>query len=119
MTTFALPQLQRAVGADATHPLGTQFGDEERTLTAANLPAHDHQLLGGGVTELTGGGQPFNNDQPSLAVNYLIAVSGIFPSRDGESPGFDTDLPILGQVVEFAGTLHGADGLLRTANSCR
>jgi microcystin-dependent protein len=46
----------------------------------------------------------FNNDQPSLAVNFLIATSGIVPSRDGAGPGFATNLPILGQIVEFAGS---------------
>ena len=30
---------------------------------------------------LTGGNQPINNMQPSLGVNYLIALQGIFPSR--------------------------------------
>lgn len=29
----------------------------------------------------TGGGQPHNNVQPSLVVNYMIATAGIFPSR--------------------------------------
>ncbi|MCR9015318.1 phage tail protein [Aquiflexum gelatinilyticum] len=29
----------------------------------------------------TGGGQPFNNMPPYLAVNYIIALQGIFPSR--------------------------------------
>lgn len=30
----------------------------------------------------TGGNQPINNLQPFLAVNYIIALVGIFPSRD-------------------------------------
>jgi microcystin-dependent protein len=30
---------------------------------------------------LTGGGQPHENRQPYLAVNYIIALQGIFPSR--------------------------------------
>jgi microcystin-dependent protein len=34
-------------------------------------------------TENTGGGQPFDNRQPSLALNYIIALQGQFPSRDG------------------------------------
>jgi microcystin-dependent protein len=28
----------------------------------------------------TGGGQPHNNMQPYLAINYIIALVGIFPS---------------------------------------
>jgi microcystin-dependent protein len=30
----------------------------------------------------TGGGQAHENRQPSLAVNFIIAVQGIFPSRN-------------------------------------
>ena len=29
----------------------------------------------------TGGGQPHDNIQPYLAVNFCIALAGIFPSR--------------------------------------
>ena len=37
----------------------------------------------GGTVEVghNGGGQPINNMQPSLAVNCIIALQGIFPSR--------------------------------------
>ncbi|RYI32709.1 MAG: phage tail protein [Acetobacteraceae bacterium] len=31
---------------------------------------------------LTGGGQPHDNMQPSLCVNYIIALEGIYPSRN-------------------------------------
>jgi microcystin-dependent protein len=31
---------------------------------------------------LTGGNQPHDNVQPYLAINYLIALEGIFPSRN-------------------------------------
>lgn len=30
---------------------------------------------------VTGGGQPHNNVQPSLALNYIIALQGVFPPR--------------------------------------
>ncbi|MBI5913869.1 MAG: phage tail protein [Bacteroidetes bacterium] len=30
----------------------------------------------------TGGGQPHENRQPYLAINYIIALQGIFPSRN-------------------------------------
>lgn len=30
----------------------------------------------------TGGSQPHNNMQPSLGLNFIIALQGIFPSRD-------------------------------------
>jgi microcystin-dependent protein len=91
------------VDADSVLPLGTTFGQESTTLTLSQLPAHVHPLQGGSLTGVTGGASPFDNDQLSLAVNYLIATSGIFPSRDGQGPGFATDLPTLGQIAEFAG----------------
>jgi microcystin-dependent protein len=96
-STFALPDLRGrvAVGADATDPLGAVFGQDATTLTAAQLP-------GGGVAGSTSPGQPVTNYQPSLALNYLIATSGIFPPRDSGN-GFDPNNPTLGQIVEFAG----------------
>ena len=33
-------------------------------------------------TKTTGGSQPFRIEQPSLGVNYIIALQGIFPSRN-------------------------------------
>lgn len=103
-TNFALPDLQGrvAVGADGADPLGTTFGEESTMLTIGQLPPHDHTLPGGGVTGITGGGGPVTNDQPSLALNYLIATNGIFPTRDGGG-GFDTNIPTLGEITEFAG----------------
>ena len=93
-TDFALPDLRGrlSVGADTADPLGARFGQELTTLSLAELPAHDHTLPGGGVTGVTGGGQPVTNDQPSLALNYLIATSGIYPSRGGGA-GFDPNIP--------------------------
>jgi len=39
-----------------------------------NLPA--------GNTGIAGGSQPHNNMQPFLGMNYIIAIQGIFPSRN-------------------------------------
>jgi microcystin-dependent protein len=33
------------------------------------------------AAQLAGGGQPHNNMAPYLALNYIIALQGIFPSR--------------------------------------
>ena len=35
-----------------------------------------------GSTGLTGGNQPIDNQPPSLGLNYIIAIQGIFPSRN-------------------------------------
>lgn len=37
--------------------------------------------MGSGSIGETGGGQPVNNMQPYLGINYIIALQGIFPSR--------------------------------------
>ncbi len=103
-TTFALPDLRGrvSVGVDATHALGFRFGEPITTLTPGQMPTHAHAIAGGSDTGSTGGGTSVNNDQPALALNYLIALHGIFPPRDSGS-GFHTELPTLGQIVEFAG----------------
>jgi len=109
ITTFALPDLRGrvAVGADASHPLGSAFGTELTTLSAAQMPAHNHTLPGGGVTGSTGGNTPVSNYQPSLALNYLIALQGIFPPPTGNSGGGPSEfVAMLGQIVEFVGDVN-------------
>jgi microcystin-dependent protein len=39
-------------------------------------------LMGGNAIALAGGGQPHNNMQPYLVLNFIIALQGIFPSRN-------------------------------------
>ena len=91
--------------------LGEQDGVESVQLTQQELPSHTHTLSGstgavnttrptdavpakgGSYTTaspstqmappgLTGGNQPHDNVQPSLAVSFIIALEGIFPSRN-------------------------------------
>ena len=90
--------------------LGQVSGAETTTLLATNLPAHNHGIsassgaqttnrpnngyLAAGnryatspnatmaPTATTGAGQPFNNVQPYLTLNFIIAIEGIFPSRN-------------------------------------
>ena len=123
-TTFALPDLR---GRVAMHPgngpglasrrLGEKGGAESVTLTAAQIPSHNHnvqvavntalgeesaptgvisshagafnedampgQFLGGPNNTLnTGGSQPHTNIQPFTCVNFIIALQGVFPSRN-------------------------------------
>ena len=91
--------------------LGEQAGQETHTLIVTEMPAHTHSQPAsnaeqdtnrpvnavparGGVyagsgdgtfmdaNTLAGGSQPHNNMQPYLALNYCIALEGIFPSRN-------------------------------------
>ncbi|HUR57439.1 MAG TPA: tail fiber protein, partial [Opitutaceae bacterium] len=105
VNTFAVPDLRGrlSVGADSTFPLGAVFGSETTTLTGPNNGAHAH-LGPGGATGITGSNLQFNNYAPSLALNYIIALSGLFPCN-GCNGGFDSDTPFLGQIAEFAGNV--------------
>jgi microcystin-dependent protein len=38
-------------------------------------------LAAGAVSATSGGGQPHENRQPSLTINYIISLFGIFPSQ--------------------------------------
>ncbi len=122
-STFALPELR---GRVAMHPgigpgltprqLGQKGGNENTTLTAANMPNHSHPtsvavssetgeeptsttflsnhagafnedanpgaFLGGVTSGAQGGNQSFSNTQPFTCVNYIIALVGVFPSRN-------------------------------------
>lgn len=104
-TNFALPDLRgrMAVGSGNTITLGQKSGSPTTTLSGANLPAFsfttdkvDIRTTGTQGSGLTLGGangtsanviaktnpaQPVNNMPPYLALNYIIALVGIFPSR--------------------------------------
>ncbi|NWK55952.1 phage tail protein [Verrucomicrobiaceae bacterium N1E253] len=68
--------------ADTDDPSGTVFGvgNEDAFFEgAANANMGDSSITG--TTDNTGGSQPHTNMQPYLAVNYIIALQGTFPSR--------------------------------------
>lgn len=96
--TFNLPDLRgvapvgagQAPGLDNIR-LGQRIGSETYTITDTNLPG-----------QLGGGAQGIDNYQPSLGLNYIIALQGIFPSRDGQNPVGGVE-PYLGEVFLFAG----------------
>ena len=134
INTFALPNLCGRVPLGAGNGpgltprnLGEFSGSERVTLSANEMPAHNHTSTGipastktatvgqpgptvvpgsyekergkyyniyspegdadttlkpAASTGASGGGQPHDNMPPYLAVNYIIALQGIFPSRD-------------------------------------
>ena len=94
VNTFALPDLRgRAlVGAGGSHAVGAEFGAESDAIGANNLP-----------TNMGGNGDPIDNHSPSLAMNYMIALTGIFPSRNAITNQAG-DPPYLGEIMSFAGT---------------
>jgi microcystin-dependent protein len=121
-TSFALPDMRgrtpihvgRSNGGD-DHQQGQKGGEETHTLSAAEMPNHDHvakatstvgntpiaagDLLAdspvqpyanpgnlvsirSGTIANVGGGQAHETMQPYLAVNFCIALRGLFPSRN-------------------------------------
>ncbi len=116
---FALPDLRgrTPVHFDNTSiQLGQRAGEENHTITVAEMPSHQHQVKivnadGSNTPPSTpsiskskieqrfstvnqgnvpmnpssiannGGGQAHNNMQPSLVLNFCIALQGIFPSQ--------------------------------------
>ena len=60
--------------AGGSTPATTVYGDGSATLDGALAP---------GALPLAGGGQPHNNLQPFLTMNFIIALVGLFPSRGG------------------------------------
>lgn len=124
-TTFALPDLRGRVPVGqgqgpglSNRQIGEQAGVENVTLTAQQMPAHNHAAQASsargntnspigkvwskdaGVQSATytgnapdgtmaanaigsaGGSQPHENMPPYLGVNFIIALQGIYPSRN-------------------------------------
>jgi microcystin-dependent protein len=82
------------------------------------------------ITGITGGSQSHANIQPSLAVSYIIALQGIYPSRSittGEEAGAPSlnlsgSEPFIGEVTMFGGNFAPrgwalADGQLLAISS--
>ncbi|QDT73550.1 phage tail protein [Lacipirellula limnantheis] len=111
LSTFALPDLRgrtavhRGAGVGLTNrSLGDSFGAETDVLMLQNLRLHNHDVPGGGSTVPAGfEPQAFNNYQPSLALNYAVALTGNVPM-----PTAPQDPSWYGQVRLFAGS--GAPG---------
>jgi microcystin-dependent protein len=105
-TTFGLPDLQGRVAIHqgkgpglTTRVIGQSLGQEEVQLSPSEMAVHDHSLPAGGNTGNTGGGQAHQNMQPSLTVNYCIALEGTFPSRT--EFGEDVE-PFIGEIQPYA-----------------
>jgi microcystin-dependent protein len=91
-----------AGGSEAVSLLSTQMPGHSHGLAAQSSPADRGNALGArlaqtaddvyaapvaggplaaGALAAVGGGQPHNNMQPFLAIGFVIALQGIFPSR--------------------------------------
>ncbi|HEU4612085.1 MAG TPA: tail fiber protein [Kofleriaceae bacterium] len=68
----------QATRADRANASGASLAQSASTFYSAGGAA---ATLSPATVSLSGGNLPHNNMQPFLAVNFCIAVSGIFPSR--------------------------------------
>ncbi|WP_312564420.1 tail fiber protein [Diaphorobacter sp.] len=90
LTSSQMPQHTHAVIAAAGNGNTSEFADAmvsdaAAAGTAANLYADGSgppQGLAPACVSTQGGNQPHENCQPSLVLNYCIALAGIFPSRN-------------------------------------
>jgi microcystin-dependent protein len=98
-TTFGLPNLQArtAIHGKGGQGLGQLGGEAAHTLVAGDAPIPAGNYLGAAdnlyaplahitplpaATVANAGGQPHNNMQPYLVLNFCIALQGIYPSRN-------------------------------------
>lgn len=67
--------------ADKLSPQGNMLALTSGTpIYAAPVPAEDRTLAPSSIG-VNGGNQPFDTRDPYLALNYIIATEGVFPSR--------------------------------------
>ncbi len=77
-THVATAHAQSATGT-TTSPAGAVWANEGRGAYSTTAP--DVDMLAGAVTVAATGAQTVQNLQPYLVLNWLVAVTGIFPSR--------------------------------------
>ena len=71
-----------ATGGNAVNPAGNYFSTDPGGNSAGYHTAHDGSSLSNTVVGLAGGSQPHQNLQPFLGISFIIALEGIFPSRN-------------------------------------
>lgn len=85
-----------SLGVDEVSPAGNSLGSPASEIYHSGAPndaLHPNSIQLGGTLAVnlpqtavtvgpTGNNLPFNNMQPYLAVNFIIALEGIFPSRN-------------------------------------
>lgn len=85
LTTNNLPSHNHAVSVSVNTGNGEESAAQNAIISnhtgAFSEAATAGAVLGGVASSPAGVGQPFNNRNPFLGINYCIALQGIFPSR--------------------------------------
>jgi microcystin-dependent protein len=63
-------------------PIGHIPATDAAGVTAEYSSSGSNGTMSANTIQNTGGGQAFDNHQPSLVLNWVIALEGIFPSRN-------------------------------------
>ncbi len=87
LTTSQLPSHSHTLAgssdlANASAPGGALPAAKPRGGINRYSPPGSNTVMAPGSVAATGGGQPHNNMQPYLVLSWLIALEGIFPSRN-------------------------------------
>lgn len=87
LTAAEMPAHNHAIAATTANAPPTAIGPENASpANAPHLPyrsgATQAVAMKAGLVQNVGGSQPHNNMQPYLALNFCIALQGIFPSRN-------------------------------------
>ena len=79
----ATPSLLCSSGAgNASTPVGNVPAAEAFGATALYRPATDGTVMSHALaTQVSGSGAQHNNRPPSLTINFMIAMQGIYPTR--------------------------------------
>lgn len=64
------------------NPANRTFGDVEAGAFNIFTPPDNTATLAASSLKASGGSQPHNNYQPTLCINFIIALEGIFPSQN-------------------------------------
>ncbi|HEX3627982.1 MAG TPA: tail fiber protein [Verrucomicrobiae bacterium] len=105
-TTFNLPNIQSRApigagqGPATLWSVGQSTGADYVTITAAQMPAHQHAIPSLGIeTGIAGSNQPVNLLPPTLALQFVISTNGEMPSATVEATN-----AMIGEIQLFAGT---------------
>jgi microcystin-dependent protein len=83
LTTNQMPahthQVVARTSATAASPSGAVYGGNTESIYKAGNPSAQ---MNAGMIGIGGGSQPHSNMMPYLVVNFIIALEGIFPSRN-------------------------------------
>jgi len=87
LLTSQLPAHNHSAGctngsANKAAPAGNIWATEPNGVTAFYTEMTSDSTMNGGLVGLVGGSQAHENLQPFLAINFIIALFGVFPSRN-------------------------------------